>query len=395
MTTTRQPPGFRTALDGLTGYRPEEPARSPDGRSYALAANETPFGPLPAVTEAVREAVQGVNRYPDNGGRALVAELAGRFGLDPEGIALGCGSVGVTQQLLTAVAEPGTEILYAWPSFEAYRLLTRLAGATSVEVPLREGRHDLAAMAERITDRTRLVFVCNPNNPTGTVVGRAELEEFLDRVPPGCLVVLDEAYHEYVRDPDVPDGLTLLAGRPRLVVLRTFSKAYGLAGLRIGYAAGHREVIGVLRRAYLPYSAGGVAQAAAIAALRSGDEVRRRTDVITAERARVAASLTAHGHPVTASEANFLWLPLGGGAAAFGAHCAGAGVSVRAVAGAGVRVTLGLPADNDAFLAAATTFPAGGTAAVPAGGTAVPSTATTAPPTAATTPPAAITVPPA
>ncbi|MEU9732249.1 histidinol-phosphate transaminase [Streptomyces sp. NPDC048002] len=357
MTTTHQPPRFRTALDGLTGYRPEEPARSPDGRSYALAANETPFGPLPEVARAIQEAAQGINRYPDNGGRALAAELSTRFGLDPEGIALGCGSVGVTQQLLTAVAEPGAEILYAWPSFEAYRLLTRLAGATSVEVPLREGRHDLAAMAERITGRTRLVFVCNPNNPTGTVVGGAELEEFLDRVPADCLVILDEAYHEYVRDPEVPDGLTLLPRHPRLVVLRTFSKAYGLAGLRIGYAAGHREVIGTLRKAYLPFSAGSVAQAAAIAALRSGDEVARRTDVITAERARVTAALTAHGHPVTPSEANFLWLPLGESAAAFGAHCASAGVSVRAVAGAGVRVTLGLPADNDAFLAAATVFP--------------------------------------
>ncbi|WP_415947267.1 histidinol-phosphate transaminase [Streptomyces sp. KLOTTS4A1] len=356
-TTTHPSPRFRTALDRLTAYRPEERVFGPDGRYYALAANETPFGPLPAVTAAVQEEIQGVNRYPDNGGRALTAELAERFGIDPEGIALGCGSVGVTQQLLTAVADPGDEILYAWPSFEAYRLLTRLAGAASAEVPLRDDRHDLTAMAERVTERTRLIFVCNPNNPTGTAVGRAELEQFLDRVPDDCLVVLDEAYHEYVRDPDVPDGLSLLTDHPNLVVLRTFSKAYGLAGLRIGYAAGHREVIGTLRKAYLPFSAGSVAQAAAIAALRSGEEVSRRTDFITAERARVAAALTAHGHPVTASEANFLWLPLGENSAAFGAHCAGAGVSVRAVAGAGVRVTLGLASDNDAFLAAATTFP--------------------------------------
>ncbi|MFJ8883316.1 histidinol-phosphate transaminase [Streptomyces sp. NPDC102402] len=356
MTATEEQPRFRPALSRLVSYRPEKPALSPEGRSYALAANETPFGPLPGVAEAIQEEIGRVNRYPDNHGQALTAELAERFGLDPEGVLLGCGSVGVTQQLMTAVAEDGDEVLYAWPSFEAYPLLTRLAGATSVQVPLREGTHDLAAMAERITERTRLVLVCNPNNPTGTAVGRAELEEFLGRVPAGCLVVLDEAYREYVRAPDVPDGLSLLAAHPRLVVLRTFSKAYGLAGLRIGYAAGHPEVIGMVRKAYLPYSAGSVAQAAAIAALRSGDEVARRTDVIAAERTRVAAALRARGWDVPASEANFLWLPLGERATAFGAHCAAAGISVRAVPGAGVRATMGLPADNDAFLAAATTF---------------------------------------
>ncbi|MFI9771602.1 histidinol-phosphate transaminase [Streptomyces sp. NPDC052415] len=350
-------PQFRAAVRGLVSYRPEKPAISPEGRSYSLAANETPFGPLPKVAQAIQEQIQGINRYPDNGGRALIAELADRFGLEPDGIVLGCGSVGVTQQLINAVAEPGDEILYAWPSFEAYPLLTRLAGAVPVAVPLRENVHDLATMAKHFTDRTRLVFVCNPNNPTGTAVGRAELEEFLGRVPPGCLVVLDEAYHEYVRNKEVPDGLSLLPGRPHLVVLRTFSKAYGLAGLRIGYAAGHPEVIGTLRKAYLPFSASSVAQAAAIAALRSGDEVRRRTDIITAERTRLTAALNAQGRRVCASEANFLWLPLGGHATDFGAHCATAGVSVRAVAGVGVRVTLGLPADNDAFLAAAASFP--------------------------------------
>ncbi|MFF5333248.1 histidinol-phosphate transaminase [Streptomyces sp. NPDC013181] len=350
-------PLFRAAVSGLVSYRPQKPALSPAGRSYALAANETPFGTLPKVAEAIAEAAADINRYPDNAGQALVAEIAERFGQNPEGIMLGCGSVGVAQQLITAVAGPGDEVLYAWPSFEAYPILTRLAGATAVQVGLRDDVHDLAAMADRVTDRTRLIFVCNPNNPTGTVVGRAELEEFLDRVPAGCLVVLDEAYHEYVRDPGTPDGLSLLSGRPGLVVLRTFSKAYGLAGLRIGYAVGDPRVIGTLRKAYLPYSAGSVAQAAAVAALRSGEEVRRRTDIVTAERTRVTDALRKLGWRVPGSQANFLWLPLGERAAAFGAHCASAGISVRAVPGAGVRVTLGLHADNDAFLAAAEGFP--------------------------------------
>lgn len=181
------------------------------------------------MVKAIEEAALDVNRYPDNNCVALTAEISARFGVAEDEIAVGCGSVGVSQMLLEAVAEPGAEVMYAWRSFEAYPILTRLSGATPVEVPLRDGAHDLDAMAAAITDRTRLIFVCNPNNPTGSVVHAAALETFLDRVPADCLVVIDEAYHEYVRDREVPDGLALRTGRPNVVVLRTFSKAYGLA----------------------------------------------------------------------------------------------------------------------------------------------------------------------
>ncbi|MFJ9078326.1 histidinol-phosphate transaminase [Streptomyces sp. NPDC102278] len=349
-------PTFRSVLDRLVNFKPGAPVRSPEGRTYPLAANESPYGPLPAVVKAIEEAALGVHRYPDNNCVELTAEISARFGVAEDEIAVGCGSVGVSQMLLEAVAEPGTEVMYAWRSFEAYPILTRLSGATAVEVPLRDGAHDLDAMAAAITERTRLIFVCNPNNPTGSVVHAAELEAFLDRVPAHCLVVIDEAYHEYVRDREVPDGLALRAGRPHVVVLRTFSKAYGLAGLRIGYVVGQRETIEAIRKAFLPFSVNGVAQAAAIAALRSEPELMARVETTTRERERVREALRAQGLPVPPSEANFVWLPLGERTLDFGRHCAEAGVAIRPFAGDGARVSIGSPEENDAFLAAAAGF---------------------------------------
>src|ERR1700722_10780338 len=235
MVPAAQTPRFRPVLDSFVAYKPGRVTSSPDGRSFRLASNESPYGPLPSVLDVIATAARDVNRYPDNGAQALIEAISARFGVPQAHIAVGCGSVGVTQQLLGAAVEPGDQVLYAWRSFEAYPTLADLSGAGSVRVPLRDETHDLAAMADAITGRTRIIFICNPNNPTGTVVRRAELEEFLDRVPPDCLVVLDEAYREYVRDPGVPDGLSLYRDRPNVAVLRTFSKAYGLAGLRVGF----------------------------------------------------------------------------------------------------------------------------------------------------------------
>src|SRR5215469_18733684 len=224
-------PRFRSVLDSVPVYKPGRIPVSPSGQTHKLSSNETPFTPLPSVVEAIAEAARSVHRYPDNGAQALIGAIADKFGVPAEHVAVGCGLVGVTQQLLEAIGEPGAEVMYAWRSFEAYPILSDLAGADSVRVPLRDDAHDLAAMAAAITPRTRLIFVCNPNNPTGTVVHEPELEDFLDLVPTDCLVVLDEAYHEYIRDEAVPDGVTLYRDRPNVAVLRTFSKAYGLAGL--------------------------------------------------------------------------------------------------------------------------------------------------------------------
>ena len=235
---SQESPRFRAVLENFAPYQPGRRVSAPDGRSYKLSSNESPFGPLPSVAQVIAQAALDVNRYPDNGSIALTEAIAQRFGVPPEHIAVGCGSVGVTQQLLEAVGEPDAEVLYAWRSFEAYPTLVDLSSAAAVTVPLRDETHDLPAMADAITRRTRLIFVCNPNNPTGTVVHADELAAFLDRVPADTLVVLDEAYAEYVRDPRVPDGMALYRDHPNVAVLRTFSKAYGLAGLRVGFLVG-------------------------------------------------------------------------------------------------------------------------------------------------------------
>lgn len=242
-------------------------------------------------------------------------------------------------------------MIYAWRSFEAYPIITRISGATAVQVPLTPGDvHDLDAMAEAITERTRLIFVCNPNNPTGTVVRRAELKRFLDRVPRDVLVVIDEAYREFIRDPEVPDGVEFYRDRPNVCVLRTFSKAYGLAGLRIGFAIAHEPVAAALRKTAVPFGVSQVAQDAAIASLRAEDELIGRVGSLVCERNRVMEALRAQGWKVPESQANFVWLRLGERTTAFAQACEQAGVVVRPFLGEGVRVTVGEAEANDIFL---------------------------------------------
>ncbi len=350
-------PRFRRILQDLPGYQPGTTAAIPGGRSFKLSSNECPFGPLPSIVTVIAEAAQNVNRYPDHGAELLTAAIAQRFGVPPEHVAVGCGSVGVAQQLLEAVGEPGAEILFAWRSFEAYPILADLAAATSVRVPLRDETHDLPSMADAITARTRLIFVCNPNNPTGTVVHAAELTAFLDRVPPDCLVVLDEAYREYIRDESVPDGVSLYRDRPNVAVLRTFSKAYGLAGLRAGFMIAHPPVAQAARKTMLPFSVNSIAQAAAIASLGAEAELAERVEATVKERTRVREALLADGWAVPPTEANFIWLHLGDATADFAASCARAGVSVRPFRGEGARVSIGEPEANDLFLAVARAYP--------------------------------------
>ena len=345
-------PLFRRILASFPSYKPGKvPIAAPgQSRAHKLSSNESPYGPLPSVIEVITEAGGAVNRYPDNGAEALVGALAARFAVPAEHVAVGCGSVGVLKQLIEATAEPGTEVLYAWRSFEAYPPLTDLAGATSVRVPLRGEMHDLDAMAEAITPRTRLVLVCSPNNPTGTVVGTAELTAFLDRVPADCLVVLDEAYREYVRDEGVPDGIDLYRDRPNVAVLRTFSKAYGLAGLRVGFLIGHPPVADAVRKTMTPFSVNAVAQAAAVASLAAEPELLERVERTVKERSRVREALLADGWTVPPTEANFVWLRLGDDTTAFAQACEDSGIAVRAFAGEGIRVSIGTPESNDAFL---------------------------------------------
>ncbi|MER6051670.1 histidinol-phosphate transaminase [Streptomyces sp. NPDC001793] len=350
-------PRLRAALDGIPTYKPGRPAAADGPVAYKLSSNENPYPPLPGVLESAVAAAGSFNRYPDMACTGLMAELADRFSVPVTHLATGTGSVGVAQQLVQSTAGPGDEVIYAWRSFEAYPIVTQVSGATPVQVPLTSGEvHDLEAMLAAITDRTRLIFVCNPNNPTGTVVRRAELESFLDRVPDDVLVVLDEAYREFIRDADVPDGIELYRDRPNVCVLRTFSKAYGLAGLRVGFAVAHPEVAAALRKTAVPFGVSQLAQEAAVASLRSESALLERVDALVAERTRVYDALLAQGWTVPASEANFVWLRLGDRTTDFAAACERAGVVVRPFAGEGVRVTIGEKPAMDLFLQAAEEF---------------------------------------
>ncbi len=305
-------------------------------------------------------AVAEMNRYPDRLAAEVTGAVAARLSVPADNLAFGAGSVGVLLHLLHAAVADGGSVLCAWPSFEAYPHLTQVCGGASVRVPLRDGVHDLDAMASCLREDTRAVVVCNPNNPTGTVVRRVELERFLDRMPPHVLVVLDEAYREFVRDIDVPDGVDLYRERPNVVVLRTFSKAYGLAGLRIGYAVASAPVAARIRARAVPFGVNAAAQVAAVASLGAEAELMERVDALVKERGRVEAGLRDAGMAVPPSQANFVWLPLGERTEEFAAECARQGVLVRAFPGEGARVTVGEAAANDTVLRVAAAY---GTAA--------------------------------
>jgi len=350
-------PRFRPVLDRFAPYQPGQPSASPFGRTYKLSSNETPYGPLPTVLKVIAEAAAEVNRYPDNGAAELTEAISARFNVPAAHVAVGCGSVGLVQQLLEAVSDPGAEVLYAWRSFEAYPYLADLAGASSIRVPLRDEAHDLEAMAAAITPATRLIFVCVPNNPTGTVIHANELARFLDLVPGDCLVVLDEAYVQYVRDPEVPDGIDLYRDRPNVAVLRTFSKAYGLAGLRCGFLVGHEPVAAAARKTMLTFAVNSIAQAAAIASLAAEAELLDRVEAVVGERERVRSELVAMGWSVPTTQANFVWLRLGPHTTDFADVCDRAGLAIRPYAGEGARISIGERAANDLFLEVASQYP--------------------------------------
>ncbi|MRJ75818.1 histidinol-phosphate transaminase [Aeromicrobium sp. SMF47] len=335
-------PRPRKALDGIPLYRAGKPALTEE---HKLSSNENPYAPLPGVMERAAAELGRMNRYPDAGMTALYGALSERLGLSEEHFAAGTGSVAVLFSLLTAHLEAGDEIVYAWRSFEAYPIAVDLTGATTVRVPLRaDATHDLDAMADAVTERTKVVLVCTPNNPTGPVVTADELERFLDRVPDHVLVVVDEAYVEFVGDPAAAKGLDALAGHDNVVVLRTFSKAYGLAGLRVGYAIARPEVAESIRKATAPFTVTDVAQAAALASLDAQDALDERVAAIVRERGTMVEALRAQGWDVPQTEANFVWLPLGEHALDFATACDP--VSVRPFAGEGVRISVGTPAVN-------------------------------------------------
>jgi len=343
---------LRPALDAVAEY---VPGRTVPG-AIKLASNEMPYPPLPSVLASIADAARSISRYPDSTSSTLGCAVASRYGVDPTHVVIGCGSVSLCAQLIQAVVDTGDEVLYAWRSFEAYPIFAALNGALSVRVPLLGYTHDLDEMASRVTAKTRLIFICNPNNPTGTAVRSQALQTFLQAVPDHVVVVLDEAYREFVCDETVPDGLTFLDTIPNLVVLRTFSKAYGLAGLRVGYAiTSDPTVAAAIRKTQIPFSVATVAQAAALASLEpvAQEELAIRVTLAVDERTRVRNALRSIGYEVPESHANFVWLPLGDTAVSWTDTCEAQGVIVRAFAGEGVRITIGTQAENDRLLDAA------------------------------------------
>lgn len=311
--------------------------------AYKLSSNENPFDPLPGVVEAV-QAATALNRYPDASAARLRERLAERFGVTVDEVHIGAGSVSILAQLILAAAAPGDEVLYAWRSFEAYPGLVLIAGANPVQVPLAEGaRHDLDAMAAAVTERTRVIIVCSPNNPTGPVVGHDEFEAFLGKVPRDVLVILDEAYAEFVTDPTAVDGLRVLGGEghPNVVVLRTFSKAYGLAALRVGYAIGHARILDAARSTAIPLSVTAHAEAAALASLDAEPELLERVEVIAERRDALVAGLRAAGWRVPDAQGNFVWLPTGAETTEAAERFIEGGLVVRPFAGDGIRISVG------------------------------------------------------
>ena len=358
MTDDLTPVRLRPAIAALPAYTPGRAVAAPAGlTAYKCSSNENPYAPLPSVLDVVWAAATEINRYPDMAVTALTRALADRLDVPAERISTGPGSVGVLAQLIAATCGEGDEVVFAWRSFEAYPILVTLAGATPVKVPLGPGhRHDLEAMAAAITPRTRLVLVCTPNNPTGTTVGDTELEVFLDRVPDDVLVVIDEAYLEFVTAPDSPDAMTVHRSRPNVAVLRTFSKAYGLAGLRVGYAVAHEPVAEALRKAALPFGVNSLAQVAAVASLEAVDELEVRVKELVAERERVLAALRGQGWQLSDSQANFVWFALGERTASFAGACLEAGLSVRPYGTDGARATIAEREANDRLIEVAGAF---------------------------------------
>jgi histidinol-phosphate aminotransferase len=343
---------LRAEMGSLPAYVPGR--KIPD--AVILASNESPYGLLPAAQKVLDEHIAGVSRYPDMTSTALVEAIAAHHRVDPARVAVGAGSVEVCGQLASAAVGPGDEVVFGWRAFEAYPIITAVVGGSAVRVPLSDHVHDVEAMVGAVTDRTRLVFLCNPNNPTGTAIGRDALQRLVDGIPDDVLIVIDEAYREYVDPAAVPDALEAFSDRPNVAVTRTFSKAYALAGLRVGYCVAAPEVAAAVRKCQVPFSVSGLAQAAAIAALSDGAEVARRAALTVAERDRVGEELAAMGYDVPPSQANFVWLALGEPSAAFAGACLEASVVVRPFPGEGVRVTTGLREENDRFLAAASAF---------------------------------------
>lgn len=334
-------------MDTLPTYKAgKRPTPRPGLVTYKSSSNENPYAPLPQVVAAVAEAAGRMNRYPDPLAAEMTHALAQHFGVSDDEVSTGTGSVGILGQLIQATVDAGDEVIFPWRSFEAYPIVTAIGGGQAVRVPLKDECHDLDAMLRAITSRTRLVFVCTPNNPTGTVVKQKDFDSFISRVPKDVLVVIDEAYNEFVRDPEALKGLQTYHQHSNVAVLRSFAKAYGLAGMRVGACIARPEVTEALRKTAVPFGVSELAQVAVITSLQHEVQLKDRVQHIVEQREKVVAAIKALGIAVADQQANFVWLRLGDKTADFVTRCDEAGVVVRPFLdgdeqGSGVRITVG------------------------------------------------------
>ncbi|MDQ0923400.1 histidinol-phosphate aminotransferase [Pseudarthrobacter sp. W1I19] len=340
---------------GLENFPPYRQGKAPTGidglKAFKLSSNENPYPPLPSVTAAVIDAVANINLYPEIAAEDLTHAIAHRWAVSPENIALGAGSVEVASQIIHAITNPGDKVMFPWRSFEAYPLLATVAGATPQPIPLAaDGSHDLAAMAAAVTRKTKVIFICNPNNPTGSVLSATAVETFVQSIPSDVVVVLDEAYVHFNCDPATAVGVDMFRKYPNVAVLHTFSKAYGLAGLRLGYAIAAPDLITTLRKVAVPFAVTALAQQAGVASLQAENELQERIDILVTERRRVHAALLDAGLPVLQSEANFLWLDSRDRTGALTALFEENALSVRAFPEEGIRITIGTPEANNRIL---------------------------------------------
>lgn len=341
----------------LPAYRPGKGAAQAEvehgiTNAIKLASNENPAPPLDPIVAAVCDAATGVNRYADHRASAVREAIAERLGVEASMVTVGAGSSGVLQQLFFSYIDPGDEVVYPWRSFEVYPVFTRLMNGVAVQVPLAGDLGiDVAAVVEAVTDRTKLVVLATPNNPTGVAATTAELRGLVEQIPTGTIVCIDEAYREFLDSGFGDPVAELLPDFPNVVVTRTFSKAHGMAGLRVGYGIGHPDVIATIDKTMLPFTVNALAQAAALAALDLGDEIRSGVSAILAERARVEVELAAAGWTFPNHQGNFVWLATGERTDEIALALERQGVVVRPFSGEGIRVTIGSTTENDRFLA--------------------------------------------
>ncbi len=347
----------RRVVADLPAYRPGKGAKQAEAEhgienAIKLASNENPSEPLDAIVQAVCDAARGLNRYADHRAGAVRQALATRLGVDVERVTVGNGSVGLLQQVALTYLDDGDEALYPWRSFEAYPIYTALAGAESVQIPLAPDLgFDIDRLIDSVTPRTRVVFLSTPNNPTGVAMTTKEITTLVEAIPGDVMVVVDEAYREFL-DPGFGDPITEVVPRhPNVLVMRTFSKAHALAGLRIGYAVGHPDVITDVDKTLVPFAVNALAQAAALAALEHEDVIAQQVQAILAERARVEVELAADGWELPNHQTNFVYLSLGARADDIAYELEKRGVVIRPFSGEGIRVTIGTPEQNDRFLA--------------------------------------------